>query len=205
MNILTQKFPETIEVSGIEIDINSDFRAGLRIMLAMENNKLTGMEKQHILFGNLFNEIPAKLADDPQGIEALAEKANWFLSCGEEKEGEGGQRLMSFQKDASLIYAAFNQTHGIDLQTAEMHWWKFIALFMDLGQDTSFCQLVGLRKRYNKGKVSKYEREIIRDMGDSFHIDPLDNQTLEEREEAQRFGLQIAEAKKNRDKARNKQ
>ena len=205
MNILTQKFPESVTVDGIEVSINADFRAGLRIMLAMEDNGLTGLEKQRILFDNLFLEIPAQFAASPEGLLALAEKANWFLNCGEENKDEGGQRLMSFKKDAGLIYAAFSQTHGIDLQTAEMHWWKFVALLMDLGQDTSFCQLVGLRKRYSKGKLNKYELEAVREMGDMFQIEQMDDRTLEEREASAEFDRQVAEAKERRDKEKVKQ
>jgi len=67
-----------------------------------------------------------------------------------------------------------------------------MALFMDLGQDTTFCQLISLRKRVKTGKATKEEREIAREMGDVFDIPDYDDRTLEEKE-AERLFLEAME------------
>jgi len=58
---------------------------------------------------------------------------------------------------------------------------------MDLGSETSFCQLVGLRKRLKTGKASKEEREQALEMGDLIEVQEPDTRTPEEREREEEF------------------
>lgn len=182
MNILIDELPNTIEISHIEYLINTDFRIVLQILLAFEDNELTGLEKQMVLLKNLYPVIP-------DNVHEALRLADLFLNGGKEQNEEiTGPRIYSFSKDANLIYAAFQQTHGIDLQHTEyMHWWQFLALFMDLGIDTAFCQLVSLRKRVKTGKATREEYQMARDMGEIFDIPELDNRTLEEKEQEAEF------------------
>lgn len=176
-------------IDGQEVAINTDFRDCLRIVLAFEDNDLAAIEKQSVLIDNLYPERPNNLAEAvSQGVK--------FLNGGDGgEEKESLPRLYSFSKDAGLIFAAFRQTHGIDLETASMHWWKFQALFMDLGQDTAFCNLVGLRKRVKTGKASKEERAAAREMGEAFDVPEVDDRTIEERDKADEFMRLLAGGK----------
>jgi hypothetical protein len=132
----------------------------------------------------LSNLYPKPIED----IQAAFELGMKFLNGGKDSiDEENSLRLYSFEKDADLIFSAFRQTHGIDLETAEMHWWKFLALFMDLGADTAFCNLVGLRKRVKTGKATKEERETAHEMGEAFEIEEIDIRTIEEREQEVEF------------------
>lgn len=169
-------------IGGTEYPINTDFRACIRIMLAYEDLELTEYEKQLVMLSVLY---PTKPTD---GTEALRQGMK-FLNGGEEGDGDGEfhPRLYSFSKDANFIFAAFRQTHGIDLETAQLHWWKFLALFMDLGADTTFCNLISLRKRLQDGKASKEERDTAREMGDMFDIPQPDTRTQEEKDQEAEF------------------
>lgn len=181
MNILTEQLPEAVEIDGQEYAIQTDFRSCLRAILAFEDDELTGLEKQAVLLDILYPEKPKDLG---QAL-ALAVK---FLNGGRVEESESsGPRLYSFSVDANLIYAAFQQTHGIDLQTADLHWWKFLALFSDLGADTAFCNLVGLRKRVKMGTATKEERQMANEMGEMFEVPEPDTRTAEEREQEAEF------------------
>ena len=183
MNLLVDRPPEVVEVEGVEHKLNTDFRACLRVILAYEDNELTAAEKQMIMLDNLFPQIPP-------GVTAALTAASTFLNGPNppaKDDEDAGPRLYSFGHDANLIFSAFRQTHGIDLETADLHWWKFLALFMDLGQDTTFCQLVALRKRVKTGKASKEERTAAREMGEAFKVPEVDNHSLEEREAARAF------------------
>jgi hypothetical protein len=150
MNILVDQLPVALEVNGVKYLIDADFRTCLKIILAFEDAELAGVEKSAVFFDNLF-------VDKPDDIGAALIAGTWFLNGGEDEPQENdGPRVFSWAKDAQLIYAAFQQTHGIDLQAVEfLHWWKFVALFMDLGANTAFCNLVGLRRRVKTGKASK--------------------------------------------------
>ena len=180
MNILVDQLPTTLEIGGRKYEIRSDFRDCLKIILAFEDPELASIEKQTILLSNLYKEMP-------DNIHEAFERGMWFLNGGEESASGDNMRLYSFDKDANYIMAAFRQTHGIDLETAEMHWWKFMAYFMDLGSETTFNQLIGLRKRVKTGKASKEERQAALEIKEIFDLPELDNRTLEEREAENAF------------------
>lgn len=182
MNILIDDLPEALEVGGRAYPINTDFRSCLRTIMACEDKNLTGHEKAIVILTNLYPEIP----DD---FTAALEQALLFLDGGKnQQEPEERQpRVYSFAKDANFIFAAFRQTHRVDLQVDDMHWWKFIALFMDVGSETTFSQLTSLRKRVKTGKATKQEREAAKQLGDIFHIEETETRTLDDLEVEDEF------------------
>ena len=182
MNILVDQLPGWVSIDGKQYKLATDFHIGLRIILAFEDEDLTTFEKQSILLTLLYPVIP-------ENVEEAVKQGVKFLNGGEEpKESEEvGLRLYSFTKDANFVFAAFRQTHNIDLEEVNMHWWKFLALFMDMGSETTFCQLVSLRKRVKSGEATKEERKLAREMEDIFDIPEPDNMSLEERELEQAF------------------
>jgi len=190
MNILVYKLPISLDVKGQEYRIDADFRNCLKIILAFEDAELASVEKSLVFYENLY-------IDKPEDVRTALERGTWFLNGGKDEVDEpDGPRVFSWNKDANLIYAAFQQTHGIDLEAVGfMHWWKFLALFMDLGADTAFCNLAGLRKRVKTGKASKEERQMARDMGDAFIVDEIDDRTVEEREAERAFMAMIGARK----------
>jgi len=145
--------------------------------MAFEDNELSNYEKQVILLGNMYPVIP-------ENTEKAVEMAVKFLDGGKgnEEHGEGtSERFFSFQKDANYIFSAFKQTHGIDLEKEnDLHWFKFMALFMDLGGDTFFCTLAGLRKRIKSGKGTEEDYKMARELGEIFELDEADTRTPEE-------------------------
>jgi len=196
VNLLVEDLPEAVEIDGKAVPIRSDFRSCLRVILAFEDDELTGYEKQMILLANLYPDIPGN-------VQAAIEQAIKFLNGGKEDEDDGQPhpRVYSFSKDAELIFSAFYQTHGVDLQTAELHWWKFMALFMDLGADTAFCQLVNLRKRVKTGRATKAERKAAREMGAVFDVPETDTRTPDERDKEAEFLRLVQEGQARREKA----
>lgn len=191
-NILTDELPCAVEIDGQEFEINTDFRAALRVVMAFEDEELTAVEKQALLLSNLYPE-------PPENIPAAFQQGVKFLNGGKDVEAEEEEdvplRLYSFAQDAGFVFSAFRQTHGIDLETAKLHWWSFLALFMDLGSETTFCQLVGLRKRVKTGKASKEERAAAREMGAAFDLPEPENLTPEERELEAKFMRLIGKGK----------
>jgi hypothetical protein len=176
VNILTSTLPDVVVIDGISYPVESDFRTAIRVIMAFEDGTLTAQEKQAIMLANIY-------PTPPHDLRGAVEQANWFLNGGKEAgKGDSGPRVYSFAKDGEYIFAAFRQTHGVDLQREPLHWWAFLALFMDLGSETTFCQLVSLRKKVKTGKASKEERHAAFEMGDAFDLPELDDWTLEERE-----------------------
>lgn len=192
MNILTDELPNTIEIEGKHYKVNSDYRVCLKTIMAFEDNSLTPQEKQVILLKNIYTTPPSD-------TEYALLEAMRFLNGGKlnnEDDDNPPLRLYSFSKDAGFIFAAFRQTHGIDLETTDLHWWKFLALFMDLGADTVFCNLTSLRKRLKTGKASKEERAAAREMGDLFEVPEIDDRSLGEKEMEAEFLRKVEETRK---------
>ena len=189
MNILLDDLPEAIEVNGVEYAVNSDFRTGLACILDMESSELTDEEKCILLLKRIYGDVI------PEDVETALRLAVKFLDGGKEPPEEenpfaDNTRLYSFEKDSALIYAAFQQTHGIDLQKVDLHWWQFLALFQDLGADTAFCNMINLRRRVNSGEATKEERQYALKLGDAFEvIDPLDALTETDNENVALFEL----------------
>jgi hypothetical protein len=194
VNILTDTLPDTVAIDHTEYRIETDFRTCLRVIMAFEDNELTPQEKQIILLSSVFVDLPTD-------IEQAITQAMWFLNGGATSEQDAApMRLYSFAKDAQFIYAAFKQTHGVDLQKDNLHWWQFLALFMDLGSDTTFCQLTALRKRLKTGKATKEEKQAAREMPELVDVPEIDDRTLEEKEAEADF---LAKVKAAEEKRRN--
>lgn len=159
MNILAERFPTSVEINGKEYALNTDFRVGLKCILAWEDPELTAREKTLVMLRLLYKEIPPD-------TQKACELAVYFLNCGEEKDdGEAAEspvrRVYSFTKDAKYIYSAIRQTHGIDLETVKhLHWWKFCYFFLDLDPDCMFQQMLHLRQQKQRGKLTKEEQAI---------------------------------------------
>ena len=66
-----------------------------------------------------------------------------------------------FAVDADIIYADFMRVYGIDLETAELHWWRFMALLEGLYAPT-FRERVGFRIGDISGLSSKQRAQAIR-------------------------------------------
>jgi len=197
MNILVETLPIAIEIDGHDYEINADFRSCLRIILAFEDPELATIEKQAILLENLYKE-------QPENIAMAFEQGIKFLNGGEDNQGDGPSlRLYSFDHDAQFIMAAFQQTHGIDLETIDMHWWKFMALFMDLGSETTFTSLMGLRKKLKTGKASKEERKAAAEMSEIVKLPDISIRSLEEREAEARFRELVKRGKEKRHACQN--
>lgn len=156
---------------------------------------MTGYEKQLVMLQNLYKTVPENVKD-------ATIKAVKFFDGGAEgtqEEQEPLPRLYSFSKDSQFIFSAFRQTHGIDLTTEKnMHWWKFLALFMDLGSETTFSNLVALRKKIKTGNATKEERKAAREMGEMFDIPEPDTRTLDEKMQEEEFLRLVKEGEKAR-------
>lgn len=202
INILFDPLPEAVEINGQAVPINTDFRDCLRIIMAFDDPDLTGVEQRAILLSNLY---PQPVENAQQALEQGVK----FLNGGEDQsagdQAGAGIKLYSFRQDARYIFAAFRQTHGIDLEEVDhLHWWKFLALFMDLGSETTFCNLVSLRKRIKTGKASKEEKRIYQEMRAVIEIEEPERLTAEERAQEEEFLRLVKEGLKQREQEAKK-
>ena len=163
MNLLTDSLPTKILIKNKVFHINCDYRTVIKIILAFEDEELTPNEKSYIMLKLLYKE---DIPDDY--LEEAIKKAIKFIDLGQEiKETEPVQRVFSYKKDGNYIFSGINQTHHIDLESMpNLHWWKFMALFMDMGTECTFNELIYYRKRKIEGKLTKEEKKKYREIKD---------------------------------------
>lgn len=166
MNILIDNFSTELEVNGKYYKINSDFRNCLKIILAYEDEELTLMEKHEIMLFLLYQNIP-------NNIEEALKVGMKFLDCNLENDRpNSSKKTYSFDKDAGYIYSAINQTHNIDLSNISyLHWWKFVYMFMDINENCLLSQMIALRQKKYKGKLTKEEKKVWSSMRSLLDLD----------------------------------
>ena len=178
MNPLINSFPTKIKIDDNIYDINPNFKNCLMIIKAYEDEDLTIQEKHLIMIKRLYKQMPLN-------IEKAIIKGIKFLNCGEETPQEPKilKRFYSFEKDSKYIYSAMNQTHHKDLEYEDMHWWKFCLLFLDIGKDTTFSNILALRQKRSKGKSTKEEKKLFTESREILDL----NYTKEDSDEVSEF------------------
>lgn len=105
------------------------------------------------------------------------------------KDGRKHKKSMDFIQDGQLIYAAFMQAYGIDLndQRGKLHWWKFTALLRGLPSNTRFMEVVQIRTKPMPAptKHNAEERAQLARLKAEFAL----KLTAEEREQQMQDGL----------------
>ncbi|MBK5243343.1 bacteriophage Gp15 family protein [Clostridium sp.] len=169
MNILIDILPLVVEIDGIEYDINSNFRNSAIFELMMGDNDLDDKQKieQALL---LYYPII------PDNINLAMEQLLWFYRCGKDiiksnKSGKGkSTQIYDFDFDDDYIYSAFLDQYGIDLQDADLHWWKFKALFKSLKEDNEIVKIMGYRSMDLSKIKDKEQKAYYKKMKDLYKI-----------------------------------
>lgn len=175
-NILTNPLPETVDINGAEYPINTDFRAGIRYEMIMQQEDEEAVIQGLILYYG--ENIPAD-------IEEAVNAINWFRSRGREPKklpGElagNGKQAFSFECDAELVYADFMREYRIDLNTEDMHWWKFMTLFEGLQTNSRTTDRMGYRSM-KTDKLPKEQKKYYQAMQRYYEIAQMQQDVLDE-------------------------
>lgn len=154
-NVLYEALPE--EWNGYPI--NYWFQVGVQIYLVAEDKALMDFERSAIIADLLFpGEVPP--------AEKMQECIDWFLNgwCHDRSpQGKERRKLIDFGIDQWRIYADFRQIYGINLNEVDLHWWEFMGLLWNMPQrQSSFLQVIDIRKKIIRSKMSREEKEAIR-------------------------------------------
>lgn len=183
MSILTEFFPESLIVNGVERLIHSDFRTVLKCNEIIERESELSREA-------LLEILQMFYKGCTFFTEEHIEKMFWFFSCGREKKkkrfprkiaGLNDKQSFDFEEDAELIYAGFQQQYGIDLQRERMHWWRFMILLDNFGTNTRLSKVMEYRTTDTANKkLGKEERAFLQAMQRYYGLDKamiVDEQT----------------------------
>lgn len=176
MNLLCDKTPESINVSGVNYKINTDYRVWIKFELLLSEPSNDDKVLQEISELIFCNTMP-KITNDV--VEAIL----WFYRCGKPHEKQSGKgnnnrAIFNYDYDDSYIYAAFLEQYGVDLNDADIHWWKFRALFQSLKDDCQIVKIMGIRSIKITSKMSAAERDYYQKMKRLYAL-PLPQTELE--------------------------
>lgn len=154
-NVLYEELPE----SWNGYPINWWFQVGVQMFLVADDKELSQDEKTAATIELLFpEEVPP--------MPELQQCVQWFLNgwCHDRSPKEvDKRRMIDFEKDQWRIYADFRQIYGINLNEADLHWWEFMGMLWNMpSRESSFLQVIEIRKKKIKSKMSKEEREAIK-------------------------------------------
>lgn len=152
------ELPTSLNISGVEYDIRSDFRAILDILTYFSDPTYETDEQWEICLDILYVDYEHMPYEHKQ---EAAQKASEFISCGMKESKRPQPRLMDWEQDAPIIIPAVNRVLGYECRAVEyMHWWTFIGAYMEIGESL-FSNVVGIRSKKKKGKkLEKYEKDF---------------------------------------------
>lgn len=166
--------PNTLNVSGKEYKIRSDYRVVLECLLALRDPNIEHKDKLLIVLSNIYEDAykimktsacflkktndVVNLFDD---VEQAIQQAMWFIAGGKTDFPKKQRRMMDWEQDFPLIIAPINQIAGTEVRALPYwHWWSFLAAYMNIGEST-FLNVIEIRRKLASGKkLEKWEREF---------------------------------------------
>lgn len=79
--------------------------------------------------------------------EAMSARLDAFFALWRKPHEGGGERVFDFLYDYDLVYAAFMQAYGIDIEDGDIPIARFLALFDGLPQGTRLAEVMELRAK----------------------------------------------------------
>ena len=175
-NLLIDYLPTRVNVGGVEMDIQSDFRTALLFEMLMDDGSVPAEDKGIQAIRLFFHSMPSTEDEAQEYIDRIM----WFYRCGKEpneymrarqekrekqNDADDRSRIYDFRYDDDYIYAAFIQQYGINLNSIEyMHWWEFRALFKGLTGNTEFVKIMEFRGMKITDSMSKEQKSYYRKM-----------------------------------------
>ena len=137
MDWLTRDPPSKVNVCGVPVPIRTGWkRAVCSLVLQGDRDRIPLVDADEML-GSWFSRdgvIPPEVLG--HWYEALTAALGWrdtamrtALPYGERDAGQPRARVFDWEADSGIVVVDFRRIYGIDLATAQMHWWRFALLF----------------------------------------------------------------------------
>lgn len=155
--------PTTVNINGREHEIRSDFRVILEIITMLDDAELDGADKTEALLTMFYVN-----ADEIDDAEMAVNACFNFIDANSKRQKKKSPRLTDWEQDFEYIVAPVNRVLGFECRSVDyLHWWSFLAAYMEIGGDCLYSQIVSIRdKQARKKKLEKYERDWLRRNGD---------------------------------------
>ncbi len=162
-NILTGRFPDTVNIDGEKCYLKTHFKRWITFELIITDPNLKENLKLAAILPLCFKKLPSNI---DVAVKACMEFYRGNVYKESKQAVSNNKPVYSFLYDAELIFAAFMSEYGIDLTREDMHWYKFMALFKGLGADNKISEIMHLRginlSEIKDAEMRKKYRELKR-------------------------------------------
>ena len=163
-NILTDRLPDSVEVNGKTYPVHTSFRDWISFFFLHEDADLTDIEKVTLAMNWYRKAIPGNKA---AAYQALQE----FAACKPLPKAKGtgtSAPVFSYLHDSPYLFADFLRFYQINLQTTQLHWFAFNALFEGMPEDSSTKQRIAYRSvnlgaikdKKERARLAKIQRAV---------------------------------------------
>lgn len=157
------ELPTSLNISGVDFSIRTDFRAIIDILIAFNDPELNDYARKIVMVKILYEDwqsIPI------EHLEEACQKACEFIDCGQSEDDPNHPkpRLMDWEQDGDMIIPAVNKVAHQEVRAVPyMHWWTFFSYFLESGE-CLFNTVVGIRSKKAKGeKLDKWEEKFYKE------------------------------------------
>ena len=150
--IFIGKQSSVVAVNNKVYHYRDDFRTMLNVLRVFKHENVPEALKVQKAFTLLVKE--RKCQEKTKVLNAIISRLLQGQTNGE------GKKIIDFDVDEGLIYAAFLQAYGIDLRKAKMPWVVFLSLLEAIPEDTKLFQVMSIRAQ-PVPKATKYNRDEV--------------------------------------------
>jgi hypothetical protein len=183
--ILTDNLPDSIKVG--EETYKIDYRATVAIdcLIRMQDGDMPAELKQayickRMIYGKA-NGFPSEHI--AEGFAACINFINGpeKLKNGAQASPSAGKPIFDYLQDSDAIVAAFWQAYRLNLHdTANLHWWTFLALLGNLPAETSLSKIISIRSRKISPKATPEAKAELRKAQEQVAV--VDRRTKEQKQ-----------------------
>lgn len=186
-NIIAQGTPSAVEVGGVSIPINTDFRHGIQISRALDSPLLSDAQKADAVMLHCYG---ANIPDDRE--QALIAAVEFVNRAELDSPTRGGKRKASRDRtfdwdvDQSRLIADFQREYAIDLTSpsTRMHWWRFMALVDGLSDTSQTMTAIGYRGSEVPAGAADFDKRRIKKMKQHYALPPRTTEEAARRDSA---------------------
>lgn len=146
---ISKPFPHTLEFNDRKLEITLYYDRVISFFALFEdkNSGLCDTEKLEIGFSWLFKQ-PFGRVSSVEKLGAMQILLDRYINFRKTDETDS-ENVLSFTQDSLYIYGSFMAAYGMDLfaEQGRLHWWKFIALFEGLPDESKIKQVMSIRAR----------------------------------------------------------
>lgn len=180
------EFPTSLNVSGVDYEIRTDYRVVLDLLAALNDPELKEADPQDTAYmqSRVIMEIMYPDCDNVPAehwTEAI-EKVCEFIDMGITDERKR-PKTMDWEQDAPIIIPAINKVLNCEIRAQKhIHWWTFMGAYMEIGESL-FSNVIHIRQKKAKGKkLEKWEQEFYSENKSLIDFKQKNSRSEEEKE-----------------------